>query len=51
MASVPAKGTANGQFFHRKETASRDLDQTKQPAVHEAEEELETNVGTLRVHS
>jgi hypothetical protein len=44
MASIPAKGTEEGQFFHRGENKSRALNQTYQPAVHEAEEELETNV-------
>jgi hypothetical protein len=38
------KGTAKGEFFYREDNPFRDLDERQQPAITEAEEELETNV-------
>jgi len=44
LGPPPEKGIAKGEFFHLDENPFRDLDETKQPTITEAEEELETNV-------
>jgi hypothetical protein len=44
MDSVPEKGTAEGQFFHREEDLFHEQDPLKPPTTYKADEELETNV-------
>jgi hypothetical protein len=44
MESAPRKGTDEGDFFHRPENRFRNLDSAREPAIDDAQDELETNV-------
>ena len=43
MESTPRKGTLEGDFFYRPENKFREIDEAREPAVEEAQDELETN--------
>lgn len=44
MESTPRKGTDKGDFFCRPGNKFREIDEAREPAVEDAQDELETSV-------